>query len=111
LTKEEERQEQEMSDTQHQHGSEVARILSQIREEYESAKLGLSGLAQGTSKHDFITIKMENMGKLHLELEGLIGAMPAIELVADHLSAIPDKTGEADRAGRCPVSCTDPSLS
>jgi hypothetical protein len=81
-----------MSDAQQQ-GSEVARILAQIREEYEAAKLGLSGMALGTCKHEFITTKMENMGKLQLELGALIGNMPSIALIAEHLSDIPDVTG------------------
>jgi hypothetical protein len=82
-----------MSDAQQSNGSEVARILSQIREEYEAAKLGLSGLAEGTSRHAFVTKKMENMGKLQLELGSLIGNMPAIALITEHLNDIPDKTG------------------
>ncbi len=56
-----------MSDAQNS-GSEVARLLAQIREEYEAAERGLSGLTQGTSKHEFVTKKMENMGKLHSQL-------------------------------------------
>jgi hypothetical protein len=80
-----------MSDAQNS-SSEVARILAQIREEYEAAHRGLSGLAQGASKHAFITTKMENMGKLQLELGDLIGNMPAIALIAEHLSDIPDRT-------------------
>jgi hypothetical protein len=98
-----------MSDAQN-NNSEVARILSHIREEYEAAKLGLSGLAEGTSRHAFVTKKMENMGKLHLELEGLIGVMPAIELITDHLSAIPERTVGADRADSSAVSRTAPSV-
>ena len=78
-----------MSDTQN-NTSEVARLLTQIREEYEAAQRGLSGLAEGTSKHAFITARMENMGKLHGELGDLIGDMPAIALVVEHLESIPD---------------------
>jgi hypothetical protein len=98
-----------MSDAQNSN-SEVARILAQIRQEYESAQRGFSGLAEGTSRHAFVTKKMENMGKLHLELEGLIGAMPAIELVADHLSAVPERAVGADRADSSAVSRTAPSV-
>jgi CheY-like chemotaxis protein len=40
-------------------GSVVVRLLQRIRDEYESAKLGLTGLAYGTSQHQVITSKME----------------------------------------------------
>lgn len=53
--------------------SEVARLLDQIREEYESAMRGLSGLSQGVARHSFITTKMENMGRLQDQLNELIG--------------------------------------
>jgi hypothetical protein len=55
------------------HRSEVARLLDQIREEYEAAMRGLSGLSQGTSRHSFITTRMENMGKLQTQLDELVG--------------------------------------
>jgi hypothetical protein len=61
-----------MSNVNPQH-SEVARLLDQIREEYEAAMRGVSGLAQGTSRHSFITTRMENMGKLQTQLDELIG--------------------------------------
>ena len=41
-----------------EHGSEVARLLLRISQEYEAAQRGLTGLAFGTSKHEFITAKM-----------------------------------------------------
>jgi len=55
--------------------------------EYAAARLGLSGLAYGSSQHAFITQKMENMGKLHEQLKTLVGEMPAIALVAEQLDA------------------------
>jgi len=77
-----------MSDVNMQR-SEVARLLDQIREEYESAMRGLSGLAQGTSRHSFITTRMENMGKLQTQLDELIGDN-AIALVVNCLEGCPD---------------------
>jgi hypothetical protein len=65
----------------HKHQSEVARLLAQISEEYEAAQQGLSGLAQGSSQHHFITRRMERMGELHSELRDFIGD-EAIVLVA-----------------------------
>lgn len=64
--------------------SEVARILTQIAAEYEAAQLGLNGLAYGTSRHQFITKRMENMSTLCTELQTLIGD-DAILLVAQAL--------------------------
>jgi hypothetical protein len=56
-----------------QHASEVARILVQIQAEYEASYSGLHGLAQGSSRHAFITARMESMGRLHEELAALVG--------------------------------------
>jgi hypothetical protein len=52
--------------------SEVAGLVAQIKSEYQAAKLGLSGLAQGTSQHSFITRRMERIAELHAELRGLV---------------------------------------
>jgi hypothetical protein len=70
--------------------SEVARLLKKIREEYEAAERGMSGLAYGTSKHEFITQKMENVGKLHEELQTIVGEMPAIALIAEQMNVSTD---------------------
>jgi hypothetical protein len=77
-----------MSDAAAQ-GSEVARLLRQIREEYESAQRGLAGLAYGTNQHKIITKKMENIGKFHEELRTLVGDT-AMELVVQQISDLPD---------------------
>jgi hypothetical protein len=69
------------------HGSEVARLLSQITAEYEAAQRGLTGLAFGTSQHEFITARMENMGQLHSELQTIVGDS-AIALIADALNNV-----------------------
>jgi hypothetical protein len=76
-----------MSGTKAQ-GSEVARLLQQIRQEYESAQLGLTGLAYGTSQHKIITEKMEHISQWHEELQALVGDA-AMELVAQQLSDFP----------------------
>jgi len=68
--------------------SEVARLLSQISEEYEAAQRGLTGLACGTSIHEFITAKMERMGQLHTQLQSIVGDQ-ATALVAEQLNSIP----------------------
>ena len=72
----------------YEQGSEVAKLLSQISAEYESAQRGLTGLAYGTSKHEFITARMERMGQLHTELQSLVGDQ-AVALVAEQLNSMP----------------------
>jgi hypothetical protein len=76
-----------MDNTQGQ-GSEVARLLRQIRAEYESAQLGLAGLAYGTCQHKIITKKMENIGQWQEELKALVGD-EAIALVVQQLNDLP----------------------
>ena len=71
----------------HEQRSEVARLLAQISAEYEAAQRGLTGLAQGVSRHEFITARMENMGQLHCELHSLVGDI-AIAMIAEQLSAV-----------------------
>ena len=41
--------------------SEVARLRQRIADEYLAAKYGLTGLASGVSKHEFITARMASM--------------------------------------------------
>jgi hypothetical protein len=69
--------------------SEVARLLNQIKEEYEAALRGVSGLAQGISRHSFITTRMENMGKLQIQLDELVGDS-SIALVVNCLESCAD---------------------
>ncbi len=68
-----------------EHGSEVALLRERIHLEYEAAQRGLSGLAQGTAQHAFITRHMENMIDLHRRLEQLVGEREAINILSDIL--------------------------
>ncbi|GAC1645532.1 MAG: hypothetical protein NVS4B12_11670 [Ktedonobacteraceae bacterium] len=68
----------------HEQRSEVARLLAQINAEYEAAQYGMSGLAYGNAKHDFITVRMENMGHIHNQLHALVGDV-AIAMIAEQL--------------------------
>jgi hypothetical protein len=63
--------------------SEVARLMSRIATEYEAAQSGLSGLAYGTARHNFINARMENIAVLQSELAREIGPMQAIKMVAE----------------------------
>lgn len=81
----------------HEQGSEVAHLLAQIRSEYEAAHQGLSGLAQGSSQHQFITKRMERIGELHLQLQEILGdeAMALIAVQLDHASPDEQQKDEA----------------
>ena len=68
----------------YQQQSEVSRLLAQINDEYEAAQRGLAGLACGTSQHEFITARMEHMGRLHHALHELVGDA-AIAMIAEEL--------------------------
>lgn len=60
--------------------SEVARLIQQIDAEYAAARLAMHGYAE-VAKHEMITARMENMGRLHEELKGIIGEREATEVL------------------------------
>jgi hypothetical protein len=62
--------------------SEVARIREQIAAEYDAALRGLEGPAI-ISRHEFITARMDNMGRSYNELTKLLGEQEAIKMVAE----------------------------
>jgi hypothetical protein len=68
--------------------SEVARLRQRITEEYEAAMHGLSGLAYGTAKHEFITRRMEQIGSCHETLKQLVGEQEATRMLAETLEAL-----------------------
>lgn len=68
--------------------SEVARLRRQIRLEYEAAQRGLTGLAEGSAQHAFITRKMENMEMCYSMLKNLIGESQATQVLTETLEHI-----------------------
>src|SRR5258708_9355735 len=66
--------------------SEVARLMQQIEREYEAAIRGLTGFAEGSSKHAFITARMERMAVCHETLKGLVGEHEAGKLLSAALA-------------------------
>lgn len=66
--------------------SDVARLLETIDLEYQAAWNGLSGLAQGTSQHDFINAKLERMEDARQELEKLVGENEAARMVVEQMN-------------------------
>ena len=63
--------------------SEVARLREQIQAEYQAAQQGLSGLASGTARHDFIAARTEHIGVLHEKLAEIVGPDEAIAMIAN----------------------------
>jgi hypothetical protein len=57
-------------------GSEIARLLHQFQQEEEAAKRGLEGFSV-TSRHDFISARMENMGRCVRALAQILGSEEA----------------------------------
>ncbi len=76
--------------------SEVARVRQHIAAEYLSAQLGLSGLAEGTSRHRFITTKMERMGEDVEALMEMMGKEQAIQVVAQTLQEVSEQATRQD---------------
>lgn len=62
--------------------SEVARLLREIDEAYQAAQWGLTGLASGTARHDFINAREEHVALCHKALTTLIGPEQATAMVA-----------------------------
>ena len=62
--------------------SEVARIREQIEQEYRSAELLRSGFAI-TSRHAFITARMDNIGNYRKQLVPLVGEDEATRLMCE----------------------------
>lgn len=63
--------------------SEVAAIKAQIEAEYHAAQQGISGLAEGTARHQFITARLERIAALQEALEPLVGQTKAVEIIAE----------------------------
>lgn len=63
--------------------SEVAQLLQRIEQEYQAARDGMSGLASGTAKHDFIVHKMKRINACYQELSGLVGTQEAMKLIVE----------------------------
>jgi hypothetical protein len=83
---------QERRDASIMPGSEVAQVQEQIVAEYMAAKLGLEGLASGTSQHRIMTAKTERLGAFFETLTHLVGSpQKAIQIVAETLDSLPEQ--------------------
>lgn len=72
-----------------EHPSEVVRLLRQIGDEYSAAQRGLSGLAVGISRHEFITARMIGMRHASEALIEQIGYESAMPLIVQELENKP----------------------
>ena len=59
--------------------SEIQRLREKIETELASMRQGLSGLAAGTAKHQFIEAKMKKLGTFEDQLAQHIGGEQAIQ--------------------------------
>ena len=73
-----------MSRNETENKSAVARLLKQIDLEFEAAQFGMSGLAEGTARHDFINARMNQVGVLETQLATHIGKDEANRLICEH---------------------------
>jgi hypothetical protein len=58
--------------------SEVAQLRTKIEEELHAMRQGLSGLAAGNSKHQFIQTKMHRIGQIEDQLATHVGVDQAM---------------------------------
>ncbi|HAE81917.1 MAG TPA: hypothetical protein DCK85_00905 [Ktedonobacter sp.] len=52
--------------------------------EYEAAQQGITGLAVGTARHDFINARMEQVAVYQEQLATCVGETEATRLIYDH---------------------------
>ena len=66
--------------------SQIGRLLDTIDAEYQSAQSALTGPPVGTSKHEFITARMENIGAAHKQLVDIVGKDAAGVLLVEQMN-------------------------
>ncbi len=71
--------------------SEVARLRAQIEQEHAASVWALSGLAEGTARHNFIQRRLEHIGIAHAGLIQLLGEERATALVCEIFDRTPEK--------------------
>lgn len=61
--------------------SEIGQALRRIEEECRAATWSLHGMAMGAARHEFITKRLENIGRCSEQLRELVGENEAMALV------------------------------
>jgi hypothetical protein len=64
-------------------GSEVAHLREQVAMEYEAMMRGLSGFAEGTAMHEFISARMARVEDYHGELTKEVGEYRATQIICE----------------------------
>jgi hypothetical protein len=73
---------------QHRHNqSEVARLMQQIEEEYEAARMALYGPSQGSACHDIIQAHMANAQQYGQQLIDQLGREEALPIIIQAMDA------------------------
>ena len=63
--------------------SEVARLREQVELEYEAMMQGLTGFAEGSAMHEFISARMARIEGYHGELTKELGESEATQIICD----------------------------
>lgn len=63
--------------------SEVAHLRVQVELEYEAMVRGLSGFAEGSAMHDFISARMARIEGYHSELTREVGESEATQIICE----------------------------
>jgi hypothetical protein len=63
--------------------SEVAQLRTRILNEYEAMKRGLSGVASGTARHEFIDARMRHVDGYYKQLSRHVGEQEATNTITD----------------------------
>ena len=63
--------------------SEVAQLMARIAAEHEAAQRGITGLAAGTARHEFIRTHYARIDTLQSELSAVIGHDAAMTAVCE----------------------------
>jgi len=63
--------------------SEVSHLREQVELEYEAMVRGLSGFAEGSAMHEFISARMARIEGYHSELTKEVGESEATQIICD----------------------------
>ena len=63
--------------------SEVAHLREQVELEYEAMMRGLSGFAEGSAMHEFISARMARVENYHHELTKEVGEVEATQIICE----------------------------
>lgn len=63
--------------------SEVARLREQVEQEYRAMMLGMTGLAEGSAMHAFISARMARVEGYHNKLVKEVGEEEATQIICD----------------------------